>query len=134
MPFRRAVPSFPFLDHTFVEATLALPGHAIVKDGMTKSILRRALRGVVPDAILERRDKIGFGTPEDTWFRQPALRDVIRDAIESPVLKSARSTSMRSGAFSHVIWRAPPTMRGHCGNACTYIYGCQICVATLNPG
>lgn len=77
----------PFLDHSFVEATLALPGHAIIKGGMTKSILRRSLYGLVPDAILERRDKIGFGTPEDEWFRQPALRDVIREAIESPVLR-----------------------------------------------
>lgn len=79
----------PFLDHRLVEATLSLPGHQIIKDGMTKYILRCAMHGLVPDAILNRRDKIGFGTPEDGWFRHPALREVIHAAIESPVLRHA---------------------------------------------
>ncbi|WP_442809159.1 asparagine synthase (glutamine-hydrolyzing) [Trinickia soli] len=98
----------PFLDHTFVEATLALPGHAIIERGMTKSILRRALRGLVPDAILERRDKIGFGTPEDEWFRQPALRDVIRDAIESPTLRDIGAVDIAAmrGIFDRHMARA----------------------------
>jgi asparagine synthase (glutamine-hydrolysing) len=103
----------PFLDHTFVEATLALPGHAIVKEGMTKSILRRAMRGFVPDTILERRDKIGFGTPEDAWFRQPALRNVIRDAIESTVLRESGAIDV--GAMRGIFSRH---MAGASNDAC----------------
>jgi asparagine synthase (glutamine-hydrolysing) len=48
---------------------LSLPEEYIIdSDGMTKAILRRALRGMVPAAILERRDKIGFATPERSWL------------------------------------------------------------------
>jgi asparagine synthase (glutamine-hydrolysing) len=77
----------PFLDHRLVEATLSLPDHQIIKDGITKHVLRCAMRGLVPDSILNRRDKIGFGTPEDGWFRYPALREVIHEALESDILQ-----------------------------------------------
>lgn len=77
----------PFLDHTLVEATLSLPGHQVIRHGFTKHILREAMRGLVPDSILDRRDKIGFGTPEDNWFRQPALREIFNEALESDVLR-----------------------------------------------
>jgi asparagine synthase (glutamine-hydrolysing) len=79
----------PFLDHTFVEATLSLPAHRIIRKGMRKHILRSSMRGLVPDAILLRRDKIGFGTPEDEWFRQPAFQQVIQQAVNSTVLKDS---------------------------------------------
>ncbi len=36
--------------------------------GEAKTVFRRAMRGLVPDAILDRRDKIGFATPERRWF------------------------------------------------------------------
>ena len=58
-----------------------------VKSGQDH-ILRCAMRGLVPDSILNRRDKIGFGTPEDGWFRHPALREVIHEALESDILRN----------------------------------------------
>ena len=61
----------PFLTTDLAEFCLTLPEHYLVSPtGETKHILKSAMRGIVPDAILDRRDKIGFATPEQEWFRQ----------------------------------------------------------------
>lgn len=59
----------PFLTPTLVRFVLALPERYIVdSNGNTKAVFRRAMRGIVPDAVLDRRDKIGFATPERKWL------------------------------------------------------------------
>lgn len=59
----------PFLTRELVEFVLSLPeNYLVADDGTTKAILRRAMRGLVPDTILERKDKIGFETPEREWM------------------------------------------------------------------
>lgn len=60
----------PFLDHRLVEFTTGLPGDYKIRKGWTKSILRDAMKGIVPDAILERKDKMGFVTPEEVWMQE----------------------------------------------------------------
>ena len=61
----------PFLTTRLAEFALKLPEeHLIAPDGTTKFLLRTAFRGLMPDAILDRRDKIGFATPEGAWLRQ----------------------------------------------------------------
>jgi asparagine synthase (glutamine-hydrolysing) len=55
----------PFLTLDMAEFLLSLPEHYLIgRNGETKHIFRAAMRGIVPDAILDRRDKIGFATPE----------------------------------------------------------------------
>ena len=74
----------PFLDHRLVEFVFSLPGEYKLRDGRGKALLREAVRGHVPDAILRDRPKIGFVVPIRDWFRsQP-------DATVLPVLLSAR--------------------------------------------
>jgi asparagine synthase (glutamine-hydrolysing) len=59
----------PFLDRGLTELALSLPEHYLVSQtGETKSVFRAAMRGIVPDAVLDRRDKIGFETPETDWL------------------------------------------------------------------
>jgi asparagine synthase (glutamine-hydrolysing) len=59
----------PFLTPDFVQFVLALPEEYLISpDGTTKSVLRQALRGIVPDAVLDRKDKVGFATPEQRWL------------------------------------------------------------------
>ena len=54
----------PFLTLSLVEFVFCLPENYLIADnGETKSVFRAAMRGIVPDAILNRRDKIGFETP-----------------------------------------------------------------------
>jgi asparagine synthase (glutamine-hydrolysing) len=60
----------PFLDHRLVEFAFSLQDSDKIKNGETKYILRKSLRGIVPDNILERKDKKGFVTPgEIKWLR-----------------------------------------------------------------
>ncbi len=59
----------PFLDVPLAEVACRLAPELLVDDtGTTKSVLRGALRGIVPDTILDRRDKIGFATPQARWL------------------------------------------------------------------
>jgi asparagine synthase (glutamine-hydrolysing) len=63
----------PFLDVPLAEVACRLAPELLVDDaGTTKSALRAALRGLVPDQILDRRDKIGFATPEARWLKASA--------------------------------------------------------------
>jgi len=72
----------PFLDHRLVEFNLALGNsHKIVR-GDTKRVLRRAMQGILPEAVRNRRDKLGFATPEQIWFRGP-LKGLIVEGIDA---------------------------------------------------
>lgn len=71
----------PFLDHPLVEFDLALGNDHKIVGGDTKRILRRGMADILPAVVRERRDKLGFATPEQTWFRGP-LREQIRDGVD----------------------------------------------------
>jgi asparagine synthase (glutamine-hydrolysing) len=73
----------PFLDYRLVEKSLSLPSENIMRNGMTKHILREATKGLVPEKIRMRKDKIGFGTPEDDWLRTNIFRGYILDLLNS---------------------------------------------------
>ncbi|HJZ90425.1 MAG TPA: asparagine synthase C-terminal domain-containing protein, partial [Gemmataceae bacterium] len=61
----------PFLTPALAEHFLSLPEEYLISaDGVTKHVFREAMRGIVPDAILDRRDKVGFATPEKRWLRE----------------------------------------------------------------
>jgi asparagine synthase (glutamine-hydrolysing) len=60
----------PFLTPALAEFAAGMPDeYLIASDGTGKLVLKQSLRGLVPDAILDRRDKIGFATPEASWLR-----------------------------------------------------------------
>lgn len=77
----------PFLDYRLVEKTLATSDELKIKNGMTKHILRESMKGVLPEKIRIRRDKVGFGTPRDEWMREPAWQEIINDCISSKSFK-----------------------------------------------
>jgi asparagine synthase (glutamine-hydrolysing) len=59
----------PFLTPALASFVLSLPDEYLIgPDGTGKAIFRQAMRGIVPEAILARRDKIGFETPERAWL------------------------------------------------------------------
>ena len=68
----------PFLDVHLAEYISLLPAVYRIHNGWSKVVLRRAVEGIVPDAICWRRDKKGFVTPEGAWLRvlRPVLADV----------------------------------------------------------
>jgi asparagine synthase (glutamine-hydrolysing) len=58
----------PFLDHKLLEFSCAIPANLKLKGMTTKYILKRALQGIVPQQIIDRK-KHGFGVPVGRWFR-----------------------------------------------------------------
>ncbi len=57
----------PFLTLDMVNLLLSMPEHFLIsQNGETKNVFRAAMRGIVPDDVLNRKDKIGFATPEKT--------------------------------------------------------------------
>jgi asparagine synthase (glutamine-hydrolysing) len=72
----------PFLDHPLVEFSLALGNDHKIVGGDTKRVLRQAMAGVLPESVRQRRDKLGFATPEQIWFRGP-LRETVQAGIEA---------------------------------------------------
>jgi len=73
----------PFLDHNLVERTLRLPAESVIKKGNTKFILREAMKGILPEKIRKRRDKIGFATPWEKWCRTKAFRKLVNAILNS---------------------------------------------------
>jgi asparagine synthase (glutamine-hydrolysing) len=57
----------PFLDYKFVEFAMSIPTAIKTKNGTLKYILKKAVRGVIPDEIIDRK-KQGFGVPVYEWF------------------------------------------------------------------
>ncbi len=58
----------PFLDHKLVEWGLRIPERLKIRKGVHKYILKEAVRGVIPDDVIDR-NKIGFGLPFMEWYR-----------------------------------------------------------------
>ena len=73
----------PFLDYRLVEYLLKAEDSAKIKDGYTKSLLRRSMKGLLPEKIRLRRDKVGFATPEDVWFAEKTFKDLIESILDS---------------------------------------------------
>jgi asparagine synthase (glutamine-hydrolysing) len=57
----------PFLYHKFVELAMSIPSAVKTRNGELKHILKRAVRGLVPGEIIDRK-KQGFGVPIREWF------------------------------------------------------------------
>ncbi len=57
----------PFLDHKFVELAMGIPEVLKTKDNTLKYILKKAVRSLIPDELIDRK-KQGFGVPVYEWF------------------------------------------------------------------
>jgi asparagine synthase (glutamine-hydrolysing) len=72
----------PLLDHELVELAATMPADVKFKDGTMKHVFKRATRSLVPDAIADRKDKMGFPVPLHEWFAGPA-REFVSDVFSS---------------------------------------------------
>lgn len=78
----------PFLDHKFVELAMQIPASVKYKPGQLKRLLKKAVKGRIPDSILERK-KQGFGVPVDEWF----MRE-LGDEAKEKILAFCRKTDL----------------------------------------
>lgn len=103
----------PFLDHRVAEFGLSAPPGLLYREGVTKRVLRDAVRGVVPDVVLDRRDKVGYETPESIWLGLPDVRariaSVLLDsAADDGILRSEveQDLARKRWRDPNAIWRA----------------------------
>ena len=75
----------PLLDHKLVEFAATVPAHMRIRNGTTKYLMKRAMRGILPDGIIDR-PKQGFAVPLAKWFRNE-LSGFTRDLLLSPTCK-----------------------------------------------
>lgn len=102
----------PFLDHHLVEFAFQLKNEDKILDTETKYILRKALSGILPPAIEQRKDKKGFVTPgENKWLRGP-LKHLISEEYKIPeflkkdmVLKIMNEYKKGDNTNAQMVWR-----------------------------
>ncbi len=108
----------PFLDHRLVELMFSLPFNEKIRDGWTKSLLRRAMRNILPEPVRLRRHKLGYPAPLNSLFRIPTHAAEIRNCLldgegvrqgwfDRKTLERKLSTRLQPGRSNdpEVLWR-----------------------------
>ncbi len=93
----------PLLDHRLVEFAATLPVAMRLRGGTGKWLMKRAMRGTLPDDILYRR-KMGFVTPVSAWFRGPLAGEARRLEVLAETGWFERATLARI-ADDHIAGR-----------------------------
>lgn len=108
----------PFLDRELFEFSLKIPTRFLIRQAYAKAVLRQAMRGIVPDPILDERKKIGFNAPilslldpENPLIRQCLLDDgpifdhVDRRAVAAMLEKKSMTNSESQFLFNFLCAR-----------------------------
>ena len=74
----------PFLDYNLVEFVVGLPDRFKIKNGHTKAVLRSGLHKVLPAKVRDRKDKMGFVSPDQLWLKGHArtIRQELDNAVQ----------------------------------------------------
>ena len=107
----------PFLTIDLVEFVLSLPEEFLIsKAGDTKYLLRQAMKGIVPEDILNRKDKVGFAPPERELLRSNIgkIKDIVKqsniDFLDSKKLIDYIETDEFDES---VVWRVLNFIKWH---------------------
>ena len=104
----------PLLDHRVIEFMARVPEHFKLRNGISKYLFKSALRGILPDAVIDR-PKMGFGVPLGHWLRS-SLREMVEDVVLSETALQRgyfKPTSLReivrthmsgSDEFQYTLW------------------------------
>ncbi|MDP4796793.1 MAG: asparagine synthase C-terminal domain-containing protein, partial [Rhodospirillales bacterium] len=92
----------PFLDHALVDLTMDIPRALKVDGYKTKDLLKYALRGVIPDEIIDRK-KMGFAAPAAEWLREDFGIEAEGIILNSPLAKNGplNATAIRKAFEDH---------------------------------
>ncbi len=99
----------PFLSRAVAEFGFSLPAAFVYRNGVTKAVLRDAVRGLVPATVLDRRDKIGFETPQASWLSEPHWIERIREVLLDPGARARGLVDVRTVGADAAAgrWRDP---------------------------
>lgn len=71
----------PLLDTRIVDLVTRMPPQVKFNGGQVKHIFKRAVASVVPEPILNRKDKMGFPVPFSEWLKGGPVRDFVGDVL-----------------------------------------------------
>jgi asparagine synthase (glutamine-hydrolysing) len=71
----------PYLDRDLFEFCYRVPSRYLIRQGLAKTLLREAMRGIVPDLILDNPRKVGFNAPIFSFLdvKDPEARSFLLD-------------------------------------------------------
>jgi asparagine synthase (glutamine-hydrolysing) len=95
----------PFLDHNLVEYVMSIPQNRKLPQLQLKYLLKKAVRGVIPDEIIDRR-KQGFDVPVVEWTGLgPIIRKRVLDfARRIPLFDSSQLSRLFDEPSGHLPW------------------------------
>jgi asparagine synthase (glutamine-hydrolysing) len=79
----------PYLDISIVRFLSVMPYNQKIKNGMSKIILRNTTKGLIPESVRNRTDKMGFATPEEQWMSKE-LSGYIFNIFQSDSFKNRK--------------------------------------------
>ena len=85
----------PLLDTRLVDLVTTIPPKLKFQGGRTKHLLKLAVKNLLPEKILNRKDKMGFPVPIKEWMQGGVFRDFVGDTLLSERSKSR-------GIYSHI--------------------------------
>lgn len=101
----------PLLDHRLVEWMARIPSSIKFPGGQMKYLFKQAIRPLIPPAVFNRKDKMGFTMPLTQWIHGPA-RSFIEDILFSKAalsrglyqIPNIRKALQHEKNFGRVIW------------------------------
>jgi len=106
----------PFLDYRLAEKVLSFGSGLKLQQGVTKWILREIGKGIVPEAILERKEKQGYPAPLGSWLRESdsRVREIANshEARRCPILNQKIWVRLVEDYLDHRSEDLDPVWRG----------------------
>jgi len=98
---------FPFLDPELMEYAFRLPVKYLIRNGYSKAVLREPMRGLLPSAITDRREKMGFPVPLAQWMREGAekIKQDLNEGRCAGFIDTATFLRDFNTMDPHMIWR-----------------------------
>jgi asparagine synthase (glutamine-hydrolysing) len=101
----------PLLDHPLIEFLATVPADVKFAGGRMKHLLKLAYRDALPEAIVDRRDKMGFPVPLKEWFGGE-LADFVKDVFNGQKARQrgylnadqVLANFASAGRFSRKLW------------------------------
>jgi len=107
----------PFLDYRIIECGLGIKPQDLLRHGLSKWVLREAMHGILPEAVVERPDKQGFTSDDADWLRRGELGSELEAVFQSrefaarpyfrpDALVAVLAAHRAGGDFPFTLWRA----------------------------
>ena len=97
----------PFLDYRLVKYCLHMDSNLKLKNGITKDILRKSMKDIVPDDIINRNEKMGFVTPQNEWMndRKDHYLKLANNALDQMPFIDREKLIVLLPTDNNLLWR-----------------------------